>query len=635
MATTIKDLTVYRGDTTTVPFEHSFTSVIEARFYVRKKPDDQLLVRVRKSTEPAQWSIDTSAGTGTLTIKGSDTAPVAPGEYYYDIELTDGTTTTTVQRGRFVLEGDIATDVSGDAIPTLEYHVTADQRDALNAANSPSASNAIATMADIALHDTFLELTDTPSAYTGAAGKGVAVNSGETGLEFVAFAAAAHTHPVADLTDHDKATHDALGIDAATLGGQLPSYYAPQSELDAHTGDTSNPHAVTYTQVGAAAASHTHPVADLTDHNKSVHDALGIDAATLGGQLPSYYATAADLSAHTSDTSNPHSVTAAQTTIADAGGYYTATDVEGALQEIGSGTTLDGRYVNVAGDTLTGTLTTANVNLYGQIRTDRVLNSDTNTIVGFSAGASLSHSTGSEGWYNSAFGQNALYSNTRGYSNTAMGAYALNNNTEGNHNTGVGRNALYSNTTGSYNTGVGRNALYNNTIGSYNTGVGRNAGRYIADGITDNATSSNCVFLGAHTKASADGVTNEIVIGYNATGSGSNTATYGNASITEHVFASGALRLSETTPPPAPGANQLRIYANDDGAGVTEYSAVFATGDVLVLGRSGLTVPTYTTANVTATRSLDVSTATLSDVANVLGTLIQDLQARRLIKPYA
>lgn len=32
-----------------------------------------------------------------------------------------------------------------------------------------------------------------------------------------------------------------------------------------------------------APAAHTHPVADLTDHNKVVHDALDIDADTVDG----------------------------------------------------------------------------------------------------------------------------------------------------------------------------------------------------------------------------------------------------------------------------------------------------------------------------------------------------------------
>ena len=42
--------------------------------------------------------------------------------------------------------------------------------------------------------------------------------------------------------------------------------------------------------------------------------------------------------------------------IADAGGYYTGTEVETALQEIGDGTALDDRYVEVTGDTMTGVL---------------------------------------------------------------------------------------------------------------------------------------------------------------------------------------------------------------------------------------------------------------------------------------
>ncbi|MBW2637997.1 MAG: hypothetical protein JRC86_10845, partial [Deltaproteobacteria bacterium] len=44
--------------------------------------------------------------------------------------------------------------------------------------------------------------------------------------------------------------------------------------------------------------------------------------------------------------------TASQILITDAGEYYTGDDVEDALQEIGAGTTLDGRYVNVTGDTM-------------------------------------------------------------------------------------------------------------------------------------------------------------------------------------------------------------------------------------------------------------------------------------------
>src|SRR3990167_2137031 len=47
---------------------------------------------------------------------------------------------------------------------------------------------------------------------------------------------------------------------------------------------------------------------------------------------------------------------ASEISIGDAGGYYTGTDVEAALQEIGVGTTLDSRYLKLAGGTLTGNL---------------------------------------------------------------------------------------------------------------------------------------------------------------------------------------------------------------------------------------------------------------------------------------
>jgi len=54
--------------------------------------------------------------------------------------------------------------------------------------------------------------------------------------------------------------------------------------------------------------------------------------------------------------------------------------------------------------------------------------------------------------------------------------------------------------------------------------------------------------LGYNTQASADGTDNEIVIGYNAIGKGSNTATYGNTSMTKHIFESGNVGIGTTGP---------------------------------------------------------------------------------------
>jgi hypothetical protein len=132
---------------------------------------------------------------------------------------------------------------------------------------------------------------------------------------------------------------------------------------------------------------------------------------------------------------------------------------------------------------------------------------------------------------NTANGRSALLSNTTGASNTANGVNALQGNTTGTGNTANGVNALFSNTTGANNTANGVTALFNNTNGSGNTANGVNAGRFIADNTTANSITNNSVFLGSESKPLANNQTNQIVIGHNAIGNGSNTVTLGNTSI--------------------------------------------------------------------------------------------------------
>jgi len=79
----------------------------------------------------------------------------------------------------------------------------------------------------------------------------------------------AHNQALSTITEHDKAAHDALGIDAATLEG------SNKATVQDH-----------------APKAHTHPVAELTDHNKVAHDALDIDADTLDGEHASAFAAA-------------------------------------------------------------------------------------------------------------------------------------------------------------------------------------------------------------------------------------------------------------------------------------------------------------------------------------------------------
>jgi trimeric autotransporter adhesin len=76
---------------------------------------------------------------------------------------------------------------------------------------------------------------------------------------------------------------------------------------------------------------------------------------------------------------------------------------------------------------------------------------------------------------NTAFGVAALLFNTTGSDNTAVGAAALLSNTEGINNTATGDSALTNNTIGNFNTAYGFRALFSNTEGFNNTAIGQNA----------------------------------------------------------------------------------------------------------------------------------------------------------------
>jgi hypothetical protein len=151
----------------------------------------------------------------------------------------------------------------------------------------------------------------------------------------------------------------------------------------------------------------------------------------------------------------------------------------------------------------------------------------------------LGHSTlltATTGNFNTAVGYESLRNTTTGQYNTAVGQSSLFSNTTGSQNTAIGLNALLSNTTGGSNVAVGLDGLQHNTTGSSNTAIGYNAGTHITGGSTPNTTATNSVFIGRDSKANADGQTNQIVIGQNAVGNGSNTATFGNTATTANYF---------------------------------------------------------------------------------------------------
>jgi hypothetical protein len=137
---------------------------------------------------------------------------------------------------------------------------------------------------------------------------------------------------------------------------------------------------------------------------------------------------------------------------------------------------------------------------------------------------------------NTAIGWFALSGSTTGYSNIAVGATAMRNNTVGAENVAVGDGALFANVGGTFNTAIGNSALVGNTDGTFNTAIGSGAGGYITGGVTENTTADNSVYVGYAAYASQSNGQNEIVIGANNTGFGSNTVTLGNSSITRTIL---------------------------------------------------------------------------------------------------
>jgi len=141
--------------------------------------------------------------------------------------------------------------------------------------------------------------------------------------------------------------------------------------------------------------------------------------------------------------------------------------------------------------------------------------------------------------------------------NIAIGLNSLINKTTSAQNCAIGVNSGILLTSGDFNVLLGNDTLLANTTGSYNIAVGVTAGRYITGGATANALTNNSVYLGALTKANASGESNQIVIGYDATGLGSNTAVLGNASITTTALR-GNVGIGTTAP-----SSKLQVTGGD------------------------------------------------------------------------
>jgi hypothetical protein len=169
-------------------------------------------------------------------------------------------------------------------------------------------------------------------------------------------------------------------------------------------------------------------------------------------------------------------------------------------------------------------------------------NSDFNVAIGYSSMSSTKASGNTS--IGHASGQNIL----SGTSNVAVGQYALSaaSSSSATGNVGIGYSTLYNVTNNFYNVAIGYSGLEKITSGDYNIGIGYRAGYYISGGVTTATTINNSIFIGRETFPLANSQTNQIVIGYQTTGLGSNTTVIGNASTTDTAIY-GNLLLGNTT----------------------------------------------------------------------------------------
>ena len=177
-----------------------------------------------------------------------------------------------------------------------------------------------------------------------------------------------------------------------------------------------------------------------------------------------------------------------------------------------------------------------------------------NTAIGYSAGGAVTTGTsntliGSQsgnatntGVRNVAIGHEAMYSQTDGSNNVSIGWQAGYTN-NGNNNVAIGWQALYSGNGSDSCVAIGREALEVAT-GDSNTAIGYQAGGGLTTGVnnieigyqsgtysTPLQTGGQNILIGNYSKTSSSSIDYEIVIGYNTSGQGTQTFTFGQGSV--------------------------------------------------------------------------------------------------------
>lgn len=156
--------------------------------------------------------------------------------------------------------------------------------------------------------------------------------------------------------------------------------------------------------------------------------------------------------------------------------------------------------------------------------------------------------------------------------NLTVGYQALHNLVTGNtgvvnaYNTAIGFQSLNSLLSGGSNIAVGGSTLRGILSGSFNTAVGLNAG-YFTSASTIVSAANNSIFLGSVARPLSSHQTDQIVIGREAVGLGSNTTVIGNSTTTETRLGGASTHAITTYGTySAAGANYERLSLKYDGS---------------------------------------------------------------------
>jgi hypothetical protein len=216
------------------------------------------------------------------------------------------------------------------------------------------------------------------------------------------------------------------------------------------------------------------------------------------------------------------------------------------------------------------------------------------------------------GTYNVGMGYRALRFLTSGTLNTAVGGTSSNNIGTGSNNTSIGYGALAFGTPGnanSNNVAIGLTSLWQ-ALGNNNTAIGFYSGRFIANGSTAATAIDNSILIGYNTKVLANSQTNQIVIGYDETGLGSNTTIIGNSS-TITTALRGNLLLGTTTDT----GQKLQVTGTAIISSTATLTSLSGTGSRMVVADSVGELSTAAIPNGTVT-SVGLSMPTAFTVTN-------------------